>query len=160
VMLDVGPNVIRAYAGDQAGNEIFDSVVIFRRDLDTSAPQVIRSDASTQDRVVPMSTVEATLSWKVSDAALSQVRIGDSVVQGSGGVYARTFALAPGENLFRLTATDSSGNVTVDSVVINRTDALTPTRVQAESTLPASTPEDSTFALFRFVFASDERIYG
>jgi hypothetical protein len=160
VQLDVGVNVIWILALDEVQNEAHDTIVVVRRNLDTTAPQVIRSNASTQDRVVPMSTIETTLSWKVSDVALSQVKIGDSVIQGDGGVYSKTMALEPGENVIRLVAKDSSGNLTSDSVVINRTDAPAPTRILSESVAPITRPKQSGFGILELLWAREEKVFG
>lgn len=145
VALEVGTNVIWIQATDQAGNMAHDTIVIERRDLDTSAPQVIRSDSATRDQVVSHATVLATVSWKVSDASLSQVLIGDSVIHAVTGVYARTFDLVPGENALWLNAMDSSGNATADTVFIKRTEVLVPTVIGSIRTFRAPSWQPAAF---------------
>ncbi len=146
VPLEVGENVIRIRASDLAGNVAMDSIRVVRRDLDTTAPQVMRANGTTQDRVVPMSTNQVTVSWKVFDVRLAQVSIGDSVVSGTAGTFSRSVPLAAGKNRIVFQALDSAGNRSVDSVVIERTDAVAPTRIQTWRNEPGAKTAWTTFA--------------
>jgi len=133
VALVVGPNAVRISAVDSSGNVSTDSVVIERLARDSTSPVITRS-AGAVGRKVRHDTVSATVSWTVSDAALKSVSIDGSAVQGSQGVYSAVVALLVGSNAVRISAIDSSGNVSTDSVLIVRLekDTIAPVLVRAQ----------------------------
>lgn len=87
---------------------------------DTTAP-VIKRGAGTNDTAVVNATTTATLSWTVTDdAKIGSVKVNGAAITGTNGVYSTTVNLTVGTNRFILTATDSVGNQSKDTVQIIR----------------------------------------
>jgi len=119
IVLATGRNMVRVRAVDSAGNVSTDSVVIVRLAKDSSRPVLVRL-AGTSDRKVRFDTTTAGVAWTVSDPGLRQVAIDGKVVTGSAGTYSGTIQLSVGRNTARIEAVDSAGNISTDSVVIER----------------------------------------
>jgi len=117
-----GLNVVKIVARDAAGNVSSDTVRITRLVADTTRP-VIVVDTATRSQTVPNSTSSMNLFWTVSDASALTVRLNDSIVTPTAGLYRKSVALNVGVNVFRIVATDAAGNVSRDSVVITRRSA-------------------------------------
>lgn len=138
--LDVGRNVVRIVATDSTGNQTRDSVAVVRSG-DARAP-VLQRSSGTKDTAFEIDTLATTVSWKVLDNhKLASVRIGDSLVTGVEGLFARRVLLAEGANTIRIVATDSAGNRAQDSVVVVRSkDTQAPKVVRATGTSDLSVP--------------------
>ncbi|MCB9496625.1 MAG: hypothetical protein H6686_07045 [Fibrobacteria bacterium] len=132
--LSVGRNLVRLLARDGHGNETLDSVVITRR-ADTVAPTIVRVQPKA-DTTVSWNVLSYAVKWTVSDDfALRSVLIDSVASTGVSGTYGVTKALVDGSNVVRIVATDSSGNVRRDSVVISRKkDAVPPTSARLNPT--------------------------
>ncbi|MCB9496626.1 MAG: hypothetical protein H6686_07050 [Fibrobacteria bacterium] len=132
--LSVGRNLVRLLARDGHGNETLDSVVITRR-ADTVAPTIVRVQPQA-DTTVSWNVLSYAVKWTVSDDfALRSVLIDGVASTGVSGTYGVTKALVDGANVVRIVATDSSGNVRRDSVVISRKkDAVPPTSARVNPT--------------------------
>lgn len=112
-----GVREIRATARDMAGNRS-DSTIRIGRGRDNIRPTVVPRTAS---GVWPHDSVFATLSWTVTDNhQVGVVKIGDSLANRSGDAYALRVPLKMGTNRFVLVASDTSGNVRSDTVVLVR----------------------------------------
>ncbi len=108
---------IRATARDKAGNRS-DSTIRIGRGKDNIRPTVVPRTAS---GVWPHDSVSATLSWTVTDNhQVGVVKIGDSLANRSGDAYGLRVPLKVGANRFVLVASDTSGNVRSDTVVLVR----------------------------------------
>lgn len=138
--LAIGRNVVRIVATDSTGNQTRDSVAVVRA-VDATAP-VLQRSPGTKDTAFEIDTLATTVSWKVRDNhKLVSVRIGDSLVTGAEGLYARRVLLAEGPNTIRIVATDSVGNRAQDSVVVIRSkDTQAPKVVRASGTSDLSVP--------------------
>jgi hypothetical protein len=117
--LVVGPNIFVLVATDVSGKSTKDSIVI-TRSRDAVKPIVMKS-AGTSNRTVIYDTASTTVSWTVSDNdVLKSVVIGGTTTPVSGGVYKKTVSLNVGANSFVIAATDTSLNVSYDTVTITR----------------------------------------
>lgn len=108
---------VHAIALDKAGNRS-DSVVRIGRGKDNIRPTVVPRTAS---GVWPHDSVSVTLSWTVTDNhQVGVVKIGDSLANRTGDAYGLRVPLKVGANRFVLVASDTSGNVRSDTVVLVR----------------------------------------
>lgn len=117
--LSIGPNVFRIVAVDVVNKSNSDSLVITRAWKDSLSPVVSRQVGTGPVRVA--STIDtATLSWRVSDTLLKEVRLNDTALAGQAGVFTKTIHLSVGSNPVVLVAEDQAGNLTRDTFTIFR----------------------------------------
>jgi len=126
-------SILPLLAVNDKGDSII-SLVSLVRAKDAIAPTV--DPGSAQKDTVGFDTLSMALSWKVRDNhKLASVRIGDSLVNGVDGSYSISARLDVGRNVFRIVATDSTGNQTRDSAVVVRSgDATAPVLQRAPGT--------------------------
>lgn len=97
-----------------------DSTALFPTKPDTADP-VVKPLAGTQDTSVSWSTTTYSLAWLVTDdSALESVRLNDSVLTGSNGIFQKTVTLKVGRDTFDLLAKDVHGRVSRSRVVVTR----------------------------------------
>jgi hypothetical protein len=118
--LAVGTRVFHLQAKDVHGNIAFDSIRVTRL-ADASKP-VLSRVAGTADTLLYKEISTFTASWTASDNALKSVKIGDSAIAGSAGVYTRTIPIPKDSQWIGIVATDSSGNELRDSVLVRKSD--------------------------------------
>jgi len=166
VSLAVGFNRFVLVATDTSGNRTMDTIVIERvaSPRDTIPPVVVRQ-LGTSDQVVPYGTTSWSIGWQVTDnEALDTVRINGVAVPGASGVFARTVPLAVGFNRFVLLATDTSGNRTTDTIVIERVaaprDTIPPVVVRVSPAGLSTTVPNSTAAMTLQWTVTDNRAMG
>jgi alpha-tubulin suppressor-like RCC1 family protein len=123
-----GTNLFALTAIDIRQNRSFDTVRITRL-ADTTHP-VVRFQGTTHDSAVWAFVPSLALSWQVSDNALLSVTSNAGAIQGSAGIYSKTVTLQSDTTWVVVTATDSFGNTSVDSVRIRRKYDKTPPTVQ------------------------------
>ncbi|MGC8863548.1 MAG: Ig-like domain-containing protein, partial [Armatimonadota bacterium] len=129
IALAMGPNVITVTAVDGAGNEASDTIVITRTD-GTPPTVVITSPTSTPT----YSTAAGTLSISgtadddvgVVSVTWSNNRGGSGTCSGTASWSASGIALAIGENVITVRATDAAGNSGTDTLTVTRVDAESP----------------------------------
>jgi hypothetical protein len=119
---------VRVLASDRAGNRNASTVRI-GRGKDNIRPAVVPLNSV---RVVPNDSTSAVATWLVTDnQAVGSVTINDSVAIKSGDAYSRRVALKVGSNRLVLKASDTTGNVKLDTLVLTRA-AATPVHGLAE----------------------------
>jgi len=119
ISLSIGANPVAIKAIDSTGNaRVVKSSVT--RLADTSKP-IITRDPSTASKSVLWKDSLTLVKWSVKDNSSSlQVAINGSPILANAGVYSTTVSLRTGDNIVKLRASDKSGNISTDSVVISR----------------------------------------
>lgn len=148
VALATGDNRIAIVATDSANNSSSDTVTVHRTWKDTSKPLVVRQ-SGTEPKNVPFTTTEFTASWKVTDNALSTVKINGTLITGTDGIYSLKVALTSPKTTIKIEAMDVAGNSKVDSITITKSDDLIdPVVVRLPGTKDTTVPyATSTYAL-------------
>lgn len=132
VQLSKGENLIRVTATDTSGNVDTNQFMIAhrpngtRRRQDTTPPTI--SISSPTERVWHVTADRFAVQGSVTDDnGVNEVRVNDTAVMVSeDSVFAETVRLFEGENLIRVTATDTSGNMATNQFTIFREKSLTP----------------------------------
>lgn len=119
ISLSIGANPVTIKAIDSTGNaRVVKSSVT--RLADTSKP-IITRDPSTASKSVLWKDSLTLVKWSVKDNSSSlQVAINGSPILANAGVYSTTVSLRTGDNVVKLRASDKSGNISTDSIVITR----------------------------------------
>lgn len=106
--LEEGAHKIRMVARDSTGNTTTDSITL-RRLVSPGYP-VLKATESTKSREVTYPTRSVNLAWIVlNPGCLARVTIGDVLVEGRDGAFARDVPLAIGLNAISIVAEDTLG---------------------------------------------------
>ncbi len=123
VALSIGSNTITVRATDNAGNEGTASLVIIRREPDTTAPTVsINSPADNSETLNPSVTVSGT----VVDSGANASGVASVIVNGIGAIItgstwtAENVPLNTGSNTITATAKDNNNNSSNTSITVVR----------------------------------------
>lgn len=121
ITLSVGENKVLLLAKDSLGNERRDTVVV-TREKDLVAPVAVLLTGLQKAITVDYSVTSKKIGWTITDNhKLGTVLINKVAVAGSNGEYSTTLSDLPmGETKVFLEASDSTGNVTLDTVVVTR----------------------------------------
>ncbi len=119
--LSVGENKVALLAKDSLGNERRDTVVVTRA-KDLVAPVAALLTGQQKAITVDYSVTSKKIGWTISDNhKMGVVLINKVAVAGTSGEYSVTLSDLPmGETKVFLEAGDSTGNVTLDTVVVTR----------------------------------------
>ncbi|MEN9306350.1 MAG: hypothetical protein RL173_282 [Fibrobacterota bacterium] len=153
VTLGVGANPVVVIAKDSAGNTAKDSISIVRLYHDSINPVVKAADTLTKTRMVPSTTVQAVVSWDVTDNdAIQSVTIGGVVVAGTGKRFSRTVDLVVGDNKITIIAADTANNTVTESVTITRSakDSVAPVITAGAGAMMRSIVYDSSTTNFNW----------
>ena len=132
LVLQEGPNKITVIAKDASGNTSSDTSTIFYAPPDTTPPTVT-IDFPTVDASYATSSGSINLSGQSGDdrgvakVEWSNNRGGTGTAADFAPWSANGIALQPGLNIIDVTATDTSGNVSTDTVSVTYTPPATPT---------------------------------
>jgi hypothetical protein len=144
IALSVGSNTIRVVAIDSTGNVSTDSVIVVRQEKDTSKPVLVRL-AGASNRTVPFDTAATTVSWRATDNALMRVTIAGTEIQGVGGEFTAAIPLNSSSVRVVVVATDSSGNVSSDTIVLAKgPDTSSPVLIRIPGTADAAVASSAT----------------
>jgi hypothetical protein len=122
VPLVVGRNVVRVEALDSTGNKSVDSLVIART-KDLEAPKIVALEGTEDHELVGEADLSVLVNWNVSDNhRVEKVSIaGEPAVHAGGSnVWFRYVVVKEGENKIVVRAWDSTGNESLDSIVIRK----------------------------------------
>lgn len=121
VDLPVGETKVALLAKDAQGNEARDTVFVTRA-KDLVAPAAVLLTGLQKAITVDYSVTSKKIGWTITDNhKLGTVLINKVAVAGSNGEYSTTLSDLPmGETKVFLEASDSTGNVTLDTVVVTR----------------------------------------
>ena len=137
IPLAFGENVIVLVATDSLAKSTRDTLRVKR--YDTIPPAIVRT-IGTKDTTVSFTTSKIAMSWRVIDNhGLRSVTINGIPVSGVSGTYSRTIDLASGTNRIAISAIDSIGLSSTDTVtVIRQGDTIAPRIVRLTGTQDTS----------------------
>jgi len=156
VPVETGVTKIAMVARDSSGNQSTDTVVV-RKDPNPGYP-VLKALPGTESRTVGFDVPELALGWQVlNPRSLRSVAINGTEIVGVDAVYSVRIALAVGDTIVRIQATDTLGASTIREVKITRKPDTLPPLV-AQGRVHFSTLDGKTTAEVAWVVEDNGRL--